>query len=238
MIFRRALAALALLCICANAPAFAQSKTKAVIGQEINQDFPDNSNGQITPAIVRSFLNDVVNSYFQWPLVNSQVNGPYTLQNSDMGALVNVSSQSTFTLVLPQAVSPFFNGWSTFIKNVGAGSATISPMNSTIGGVATQSLSNGAGLYIVSDGANWQTWGGFGVGTVSSVGLSLPNIFNVSGSPVTSSGTLTGVLATENANFAFIGPSSGAAASPTFRALLSYDMPTPNTTSLGLPTIL
>ncbi len=211
----------------------AQSKSKAVMQQETSQDFPDNSNGQITPAIVRGYFTDIINSYNQWPAVNSQVNGPYTLLTADMGALVNVSSQSTFTLILPQAVSPFFNGWSAFIKNVGPVNATLSPQNSTIGGVATQALAGGQGLLIVSDGANWQTFGGFGVGTVSSVGLSLPNIFNVSGSPVTSSGTLTGVLATENANTMFAGPSSGAAASPNFRLLVSNDMPTPNTTSLG-----
>jgi hypothetical protein len=62
-------------------------------------------------------------------------------------------------------------------------------------------------------------------GTVTSVGLSLPNIFSVSGSPVTSSGTLTGALATQNANRVFAGPSAGADASPTFRALVATDIP-------------
>jgi len=62
-------------------------------------------------------------------------------------------------------------------------------------------------------------------GTVTSVGLSLPNIFSVSGSPVTSSGTLTGSLAAQNANKVFAGPGSGADASPTFRALVTTDIP-------------
>ncbi len=236
MIFRRALAAIALLCVCASAPAFAQSKSKAVVTQEVGQDFLDNATGAITPAIVRGFLTDVINSYNQWPAVNSQVNGPYTLLNSDMGALVNVSSQSTFTLILPQAVSPFFNGWSVFIKNVGPVSATLSPQNSTIGGVATQALSNGQGLLVFSDGANWQTFGGFGVGTVSSVGLSIPgSVFNIGGSPVTGSGTLSATFNGVTPNFVFSGnatPNSGLA-SPNFRALVSGDMPTPNTTALG-----
>src|ERR1700686_1736934 len=104
MLNRRALAALALLCACVTSPAFAQSKSKAVVTQEVGQDFPDNATGAITPAIVRGFLTDVINSYNQWPAVNAQVNGPYTLLNADMGALVTVSSQSTFTLILPQAV--------------------------------------------------------------------------------------------------------------------------------------
>ncbi len=60
---------------------------------------------------------------------------------------------------------------------------------------------------------------------VTSVGLSLPGIFTVSGSPVTSSGTLTGTLANQSANLIFAGPSSGSAAAPTFRALASADLP-------------
>jgi uncharacterized protein (TIGR02145 family) len=65
-----------------------------------------------------------------------------------------------------------------------------------------------------------------GAGTVSSVGLSLPtNIFTVSNSPVTTSGTLTGALANQNANLVFAGPTSGLAAAPTFRSLVSADIP-------------
>lgn len=59
--------------------------------------------------------------------------------------------------------------------------------------------------------------GGGGSGTVTSVGLSLPSIFSVSGSPVTTSGTLTGTLANQSPNATFIGPVSGGAAAPTFR---------------------
>lgn len=64
-----------------------------------------------------------------------------------------------------------------------------------------------------------------GSGTVTSVGLSLPSIFSVSGSPVTTSGTLTGSLATQTANTVFAGPTSGGAAAPTFRALVNADIP-------------
>jgi hypothetical protein len=63
-------------------------------------------------------------------------------------------------------------------------------------------------------------------GTVTSVGLSLPSIITVSGSPVTGSGTLTGALATQTANQVFAGPTTGAAADPTFRAMVTADLPT------------
>lgn len=66
----------------------------------------------------------------------------------------------------------------------------------------------------------------FGVGTVTSVGLSLPtSIFDVSGSPVTGSGTLSATLDTQTANYVWAGPTTGAAAAPTFRALVAGDLP-------------
>lgn len=85
-----------------------------------------------------------------------------------------------------------------------------------------------AGNCLQTDGANtsWQTCGGGGgSGTVTSVALSLPNIFSISGSPVTTSGTLTAAFTTENANLIFGGPSSGSAAIPTFRLLVPADIP-------------
>jgi len=60
---------------------------------------------------------------------------------------------------------------------------------------------------------------------VTSVALALPSIMTVSGSPVTSSGTLTGTLTTQAVNSIFAGPASGAAATPTFRALTTADIP-------------
>ena len=71
-------------------------------------------------------------------------------------------------------------------------------------------------------------WGSASAGTVTSVafadGSSTP-IYSVSGSPVTSSGTLTITLATQSANSVFAGPTSGGAAQPTFRSLVSSDIP-------------
>src|ERR1700678_471960 len=71
-------------------------------------------------------------------------------------------------------------------------------------------------------------------GGVSSVGLSAPSQFAVSGSPVTSSGTLGFTWNTESANFVLAGPSTGAAAAPTFRALVAADIPSlPYVSSVG-----
>jgi hypothetical protein len=62
-------------------------------------------------------------------------------------------------------------------------------------------------------------------GTVTSIGLSLPNLFSVSGSPVTTTGTLTATLAAQAANVVLAGPTTGSAAAPTFRALVAADLP-------------
>jgi hypothetical protein len=62
-------------------------------------------------------------------------------------------------------------------------------------------------------------------GTATSVGLSLPDLFSVSGSPVTSSGTLSATLATQTANAVFAGPTTGSAAAPGFRSLVAADIP-------------
>jgi hypothetical protein len=65
----------------------------------------------------------------------------------------------------------------------------------------------------------------YGTGSVTSVALSLPSIITVSGSPVTTSGTLTGALTTQAANAIFAGPSNGAGSAPTFRSLTTADIP-------------
>jgi hypothetical protein len=63
-----------------------------------------------------------------------------------------------------------------------------------------------------------------GGGTVTSVSLSLPSFITVSGSPVTSSGTLTGTLASQTANQVFAAP-NGSNGAPTFRSLVAADIP-------------
>lgn len=69
------------------------------------------------------------------------------------------------------------------------------------------------------------TGGGAGTGTVTSVALSAPSILSVSGSPITTSGTIALALATQSANTIFAGPTSGGAATPAFRSLVAGDIP-------------
>lgn len=73
---------------------------------------------------------------------------------------------------------------------------------------------------------------GAACGSVTSVGLALPGIFAVSGSPVTGGGTLTGTLSSQTANTFFAGP-SGSAGTPAFRAIVAADIPTLNQNTTG-----
>lgn len=115
---------------------------------------------------------------------------------------------------------------------------TVTGINSISGGGA---LSSNLTFELVNDQASpgvlyyygtnsggakgWHSFSVIGGGTVTSVGLAMPSIFTVSGSPVTTSGTLTADLATQNVNLVFAGPYSGSAAAPTFRALDNDDLP-------------
>lgn len=63
-------------------------------------------------------------------------------------------------------------------------------------------------------------------GTVTSVAISAPTaVFDIAGSPITSSGTLALTFDTQTANTVFSGPGSGSAATPTFRAIVDADVP-------------
>lgn len=72
-----------------------------------------------------------------------------------------------------------------------------------------------------------------GVGTVTSVGLALPSEFSVSGSPVITTGTLTGAWASQSANRFFAAP-NGAPGTPSFRAIVAADIPTLNQNTTGV----
>lgn len=79
-------------------------------------------------------------------------------------------------------------------------------------------------------------WGTCSLGSVTSVGLldaSTTPLFSLSGTPVTSTGTLTFTLKTQTANTVLAGPTTGAAAQPGFRSLVGADLPNPGASSLG-----
>lgn len=88
------------------------------------------------------------------------------------------------------------------------------------------SPSPGNGKYYGTDNVGGKGWYTLtGGGSVSSVGLTMPAIFSVSGSPVTTSGTLGVTYVTQSANTVFAGPTSGGVSAPAFRSLVTADFP-------------
>ena len=86
---------------------------------------------------------------------------------------------------------------------------------------ATRTLVAGAGIAITNaNGVGGDiTISSTAVGTVTSVGVTASGPLTVTGSPITSSGTINLGFANQSANRVFAGPSTGAAAQPSFRTL-------------------
>lgn len=126
-------------------------------------------------------------------------------------------------------------GGAITLNGSSSGSVTLRVPAAAGGTVFQFPASNGtAGYVLTTDGAGNTSWlNNAAGGTVTSVGLSMPGIFSVSGSPVTLTGTLTATLATQAANLVWAGPTTGAAAAPTFRALVGADLPNPSASTLG-----
>ena len=117
-----------------------------------------------------------------------------------------------------------WNG-SAWVAN--AGTAGVSSLNSLTGAVTLAAGTN-VTLGTVGNTITINSTGGGGGGSVTSVALaegSSTPIYSISGSPVTSTGTLTFTLQTQSAHAVFAGPTSGSAAQPTFRALVAGDIP-------------
>lgn len=103
--------------------------------------------------------------------------------------------------------------------------------------LAVTSMSSGAatsGQVPKADGSGGITWASVtGTGTVTSIAMTVPSFLAVAGSPITGAGTLAVTLATQSPNAVFAGPTSGANAAPTFRALVGTDIPAMTGASSG-----
>ena len=77
-------------------------------------------------------------------------------------------------------------------------------------------------------------WSSVGSGTVTSVAMTVPSYYTVTGSPVTTSGTFALSVNNQNANTILAGPASGAATTPTFRSLGLADIPSLGSSYLNI----
>lgn len=88
-------------------------------------------------------------------------------------------------------------------------------------------------VYNAAD-TTWYAPASGGSGTVTSVAMTVPARQSVSGSPITTSGTLAVTDNNQDANLVFAGPASGSAAAPTFRAIEPADLPVATDSALGV----
>jgi hypothetical protein len=199
-------------------------------------------NADISPsaAIAYSKLN------LSGALVNSDVSTSAAIAYSKLnltGSLVN-ADVNTSAAIAGTKISPNFG--SQNIRSTGQLQVAKS------GSVASNFICNAAQTVDITytlpatapttnqvltfDGASL-SWNNAGSGTVTSVAVSLSteaaSILDVSGSPVTSSGTFAFDLDTQTANTALLGPTTGAAAKPTFRALVANDIPSLTTSKIS-----
>lgn len=91
-----------------------------------------------------------------------QTGSNYPIVTGDCGSLLNLSNASPQIPTIAQAGSAgFLAGWYVSVCNQGAGTQTITPTTSTIGGAATYVLAAGSAaapkcVGVISDGTNYQ----------------------------------------------------------------------------------
>lgn len=152
-------------------------------------------------------------------ITNTQVDAAAAIAYSklNLASSVNLSTDTAATAL------PFAKGGTGLIT--AADDTVLLSTGSAWAASAVPNCPSDALSYTTSTNSFSCTTLGAGTGTVTSAALSLPAILSVSGSPITSSGTFTVSLATQTANTIFAGPTTGAAVTPTFRALVAADIP-------------
>jgi hypothetical protein len=140
------------------------------------------------------------------PVIGSFASANHTHQNAAGGGQLNASSVFSAGTV-PVARLPVMSG------DGGAGG---------VAGLVPAPAAGDAGK-VLSGAGTWITVGG--VGTVTSVGVSAPSDFAVSGSPVTGAGTISLTRTSQAAGRVLASP-AGSAGVPSYRALAASDIPT------------
>lgn len=196
---------------------------------------------KVTNAMLATAASAATASYVALRDANANL-----LANSHLdGYATTATAAGTTTLTVASAKQQFFTGSTTqtvalpvastlalgqqfqFVNN-SSGVVTIQSSGAnTVQAMAASSIATVT--CILTSGTSAASWNvsystaAAGGGSVTSVAMTVPTALfatsPVTGSPITTSGTLAPTLATQTAGTFFAGPTSGSAATPTFRAL-------------------
>lgn len=157
------------------------------------------------------------------PVASAPIRGNFQAAANDINALQSgsIAQQAEITALQAQT--------STSVTTV-THEASLANSRCLVAGTNMSFVDGGPGGTLTLNATDAET------GTVTSVGMTGDGVvFNssVSGSPITTSGTLAPSLATQTKNTILAGPATGSNAAPTFRTLVGADLPNPAPTTLG-----
>lgn len=173
---------------------------------ESNDLFPNNTTQEISPADLRSWLADGTTSFVTQKDKSSLENAVYESRSSAIsaGATVDLSTaDGNFVHITGASTITSFGTLQPGARFVlvfdGICILTYNATSLIIPGTANKTTAAGDACLIISEGSgNWRIVGYFaisgsgggGSGTVTSVDLTMPSAFAVSGNPITTAGTL------------------------------------------------
>ena len=196
--------------------------SKITTGTFTTAQIPNLDASKITSGVLPTTQGGTGISFSSGSIGNGQLlignSGSFAKANLTSGTGINITN-GTGTIAIA-TTGDFGSQNLTTSGTLIAGATTLSAL--TINGAVWPANASGV---LTNNGSGTLTWTPTGgTGTVTSVGLAMPSIFTVTNSPITTSGTLTTTLASQTAATVFAAP-SGSAGVPTFRGLLSSDIP-------------
>lgn len=194
-------------------------------------------NADVSPsAAIDYFKLNLANS-----IINSDISATAAIAYSKLnlgGSIVNADISAS-AAILGTKIIPAFGSQAISGSTLTANSLSLSgPVYSDILRAATSGQTQDLNFYLPNsygtsgqllrtDGLGGMAWATVaGSGTVTSVALTVPaGVLSVSGSPITTAGTLAVTLDNQSMNTFLAGPASGASTTPTFRLLQLADLP-------------